>query len=527
MTQEMLYQDMLFVYGEEFALVIWEPSAYIFSLICRQKTRELTAECKNVRKYKPCPMKYCHKCLRNRYAEDMPVAAAKEVWHCPKCRDICNCSFCMKKKGLKPTGSLLRTAKVSLLSPTLEIQGPYNALSVKDGTQNLVSPNKLIYSDEGQAAVAPSKHRTENDSGGASSTSSDSQLLPTSADAENDLAISTESRFPLYNLEVGTKIDVNDIGLPGETSKEVIPEFETDDCEMKQESQDIHLDITLPEGIEISKVADIYLPPEDVGGALQFMEFCATFGEILGIKKGQAECVIQDIMGGGGLQHGECSSAVLFQIQLLTFLQKDLGEESPSLSPSDGNNCWLKVLRNFLPESECEIKNLVNCIDESKDGYDILDCSHKLKLLTFLCDETLGTMEMRNWIEDQNIKFSEKRKEARGKVATAKREEMIMKQKLQDEIDKAILAKNGASLTISEHESIVSEIKAEASKAHDDILEARGLVPKRKQRSDAMRTETMFCDTKGRVFWRLKGYNNSQIVALGWFANCYPLAFVY
>ncbi|KAL5080450.1 hypothetical protein RYX36_008871 [Vicia faba] len=30
---------------------------------------------------------------------------------CPKCRGICNCSLCMKKKGHQPTGALAQKAK--------------------------------------------------------------------------------------------------------------------------------------------------------------------------------------------------------------------------------------------------------------------------------------------------------------------------------------------------------------------------------------------------------------------------------
>ncbi|KAF8739383.1 hypothetical protein HU200_013867 [Digitaria exilis] len=35
----------------------------------------------------------------------------RDDWNCPKCRGICNCSDCRKKKGQKPTGALARVAK--------------------------------------------------------------------------------------------------------------------------------------------------------------------------------------------------------------------------------------------------------------------------------------------------------------------------------------------------------------------------------------------------------------------------------
>ncbi|GAB2303361.1 hypothetical protein Dimus_037352 [Dionaea muscipula] len=282
---------------------------------------------------------------------------------------------------------------------------------------------------------------------------------------------------------------------------------------MKHKDQNNNLDFKLPQGTEMTNVAGIDLSPKDVGNALQILEFCATFGEILGVKKGQAESVIRDIMGGRGTRRGKYSTVVQFHIQLLTLLQKDFGEETPSLSASEGKHCWLNALKSCLLESECHLKDFVKCINEGNNGYNTLDCSQKLRLLAFLCDETLGTMEVKSWIEDQNFKFIEKQKEeAKAKLAATQGKEKMMKQKLQDEIAKALLTNNGAPLTMLEHQSIVSKIKAEASKAHADMVETMGLVPRRKQRSDAMRTEPVLVDAKGNICWRLKGYNNSQMV---------------
>lgn len=49
---------------------------------------------------------------------------------------------------------------------------------------------------------------------------------------------------------------------------------------------------------------------------------------------------------------------------------------------------------------------------------------------------------------------------------------------MQDEIAKAILAKNGAPLSISEHAAIVSQIKSDVAQAHAEILKAMGSVAK-------------------------------------------------
>ena len=45
-------------------------------------------------------------------------------------------------------------------------------------------------------------------------------------------------------------------------------------------NKDIDANITLPEGTELTSVAGIDLPPEDVGHALEFLEFCSAFGKV-------------------------------------------------------------------------------------------------------------------------------------------------------------------------------------------------------------------------------------------------------
>lgn len=57
-------------------------------------------------------------------------------------------------------------------------------------------------------------------------------------------------------------------------------------------------------------------------------------------------------------------------------------------------------------------------------------------------------------------------------------QEKHLKQKVQDEVAKAIIAKNGASFSVSEHEALVSQIKKEAAQAHAEMMEAIGMVSK-------------------------------------------------
>lgn len=79
---------------------------------CRQKTDDLKTACKS----NSCVGirgQFCGPCLKNRYGEDAKKAIMNPNWVCPPCRGVCNCSFCMKKRGRKATGILIHLAKAN------------------------------------------------------------------------------------------------------------------------------------------------------------------------------------------------------------------------------------------------------------------------------------------------------------------------------------------------------------------------------------------------------------------------------
>lgn len=49
---------------------------------------------------------------------------------------------------------------------------------------------------------------------------------------------------------------------------------------MKFQLKEFDVDVPLPQGISLTTIAGIELSPEDVGHALQFLEFCAAFGKV-------------------------------------------------------------------------------------------------------------------------------------------------------------------------------------------------------------------------------------------------------
>ncbi|GES77674.1 hypothetical protein GLOIN_2v1633941 [Rhizophagus clarus] len=71
---------------------------------CRQKTIEEKVQCTNILEDGSlCRVMMDERCLLGRYGQTLQDARESGEWNCPKCRDVCNCSFCRKKKGLSAT----------------------------------------------------------------------------------------------------------------------------------------------------------------------------------------------------------------------------------------------------------------------------------------------------------------------------------------------------------------------------------------------------------------------------------------
>ncbi|XP_074308282.1 uncharacterized protein LOC141643143 [Silene latifolia] len=549
---------------------------------CRQKTMDITARCKNMKNAKQCTIMFCHKCLLNRYGENAEEMATTDDWHCPKCRDICNCSFCMKKKGHKPTGILVHTAKAtgfSSVSQMLDVKGP-NVSKEPVAKTKVSSPKKPTDSTKDNMVSSPTKRGKENSIDGTSKMNSNSQnlgpnvkkakkakkdslkgkdevpavneivstpkkhsvvialrrsprkfILPheskqEKSDDEKTCALKSpiKSHVPQVNTKKEDKMDLeNGAGVcvaKKEKKTKVQAEGKTKKNKANADASifDKALDVALPPGALLTNVAGIDLVPQDAGYALQFLEFCSSFGEVLKIRKGQPECVLRDILCERRRRLKNSSSSVQFILQLLSFMEEDSEEESEEseespASPSNGKSSCIPSLSRYLANAALAPEDIPeDWFDKGSDRYELLDSSQKLRLLTFLCDETLSTVQMRNWIEEQNLKFVEEGKEAKESLNAAKEKEKLVKRKLQEDIAKALMAKNGAPLTVAEHESIVSEIKAETKRVQEEISDAMGLVSKKRLRSDAARTEPIILDDNGRVYWRLKGLGDSSLL---------------
>ncbi|MCL7052090.1 hypothetical protein MKW94_007988 [Papaver nudicaule] len=712
---------------------------------CRQRTLNAVAHCKNQRldqqfsksksNMKPCPNKFCTKCLLNRYGEKVEEVEMLPDWKCPKCRDICNCSNCRKRKGHMPTGVLVQTAKktgFSSVSDMLIAKGPenfrYNRVAKdeqvlitpkKCGKENSVVGNgeveqkhpltsegddvkkdgeekqgeglkldmnsspsvledldlkakkkekKIKRNEDGvilekkkrkksqiskdstpsesnkdesvhannDGVILEKKKRRKKSQLSKDSTPSESKKdesananndgvilekkkrrkkshLPKdstpseskkdeSANAKNDGLLekmdSKNSEETLATNETnghvnqgkedgGLKLEVkgdtssavldnidskppkkvkrtkkSDDGavlekkrrkkskIPKDTTQtSLVPEDMLKDTkdsmtsllpdlneapvgeiicngqaklksspvvekvhksakEVRQELAEIP--IILPQGIDLKSVVGVDLLDDDVGPAIQFLEFCKAFGEVFDLKTGQPESLLRDLTSGTSrLRTRQYSPIIRFQIQLLSLIQENLGERS--LSPSSKGSSIFQALQKCISNSRCnsKLEDLPSyCFDKGGAGYEQLDSSIKLKILNFLCDETLSTDELRAWIEKQNFKLEERDREARQKVLAAKNKEKEMKQQILVE-----MAKLPCTSETNELDPL-STIRADTQKAHAEVIEARSMVANKEQRSDAVRTEPVVSDGNGHIFWRLPGYSPDSDILL-------------
>ncbi|KAK8569461.1 hypothetical protein V6N13_046513 [Hibiscus sabdariffa] len=545
---------------------------------CRQKTVDFAASCKRKINDKQCTSHFCHKCLLNRYGEKAEEVALLNDWNCPKCRGICNCSFCMKKRGHQPTGRLVHAAKANgfaSVSDMLHLKDSERSGSQETADEAESSKKRKAADKKPEKEETGNSRKESSYEGSNGSVQADGEMAATrntklkrrrSKNSEeivpegNGADFSTQKATPkkskiskeaLYEGEaisdMNTAMQLIDMKVPKKCDHgedEMLnyadpiaknkpinksPNPKKKNVEVKSEASDY--DIVLPQGTLLNCVDGIELPAEDVGHALQFLEFCEAFGEVLNMKKGQPQLLLRELFTGKSKSKSKRKhklhypSIVQFHIQLLSMMQKDLGKDR-DLS----ENTWVQVLGEYISDSQKPLKQqLLDCLDMGDDRDEKLNSSKILRLLNFLCDEALGTTKFRSWIDEQNSKFVDKEKKAKEKLLSRRERERNMekemKKKLQDEIAKAIIVKNGAPLSISENEELISRIKKEVAQTLEvaytlaGTLEVSETVDEEEEdcRLDAVRSEPIFGDADGHKFlkfWRLRGHLDETDILL-------------
>ncbi|KAM3208739.1 hypothetical protein ACQJBY_063434 [Aegilops geniculata] len=490
---------------------------------CRQKTMDFSLACTQPRKKGLCPIHFCHKCLLNRYGENAEDMTKEAGWTCPKCRGICNCSFCRKKKGETPTGILAHAAKASGHSSVHDLLIKGSDMVV--AAQTLSSLPKKIKKEhkEGNIKKVPGTcdatdglltegdENTNTDLNAFPSVPTNKELkkikkerkkgnikraLGTDDGTDGLLAQGDDNTWTDLNalppVPISKKLKKGNHRVDGMTADEKCPVEIKGELHIRNESTDVpETKIELPIGTPVTDIAGAELEVDDVGSALQFHEFCRTFAEVLKIRKGQPEKILQVITGGGRIGREVPSVVADLHISLLSVIQEDR-EENPSDYSRNGD-AWIIDTGKYISESTVISKELpLDCLSQGVLGYKKLSPSLKLHVLNFLCDEALSTTTLKNWVLKQHESATERKVAAREKFRAVKEKEKELKEKLTIKMAKPRFLRNGAEIN-----SLVSQIKEayEDKKAVIDEEKLGGLVRKKPVRID-----------EGVAYWKLDGY---------------------
>ncbi|KAL1815422.1 hypothetical protein ACET3Z_017997 [Daucus carota] len=433
---------------------------------CRQHRSSATA-CKGQRKRKPCTLLYCQKCLLNRYGEKAEEAEASEVWSCPKCRDICNCSICRAKRGHLPTGNLSHKAKAagySSVSELLHAKGPENFGLVKNANETGASlkrrrASKKLVKQPRMLMLKMVKFISLSSLIGnlilklhLSADLSPVLLCDVSfADISSKIAVPDRPKNSdengkefvgvAENYAAGKKMFTDQPFLDSpENGKAMEEETERANQQVDEEADKKKPDNLVALGNKVDKLSTM-ITGIDKRIETSYHLLCSSTRSY---RESESPATILQFLHGNADSH---------------FEEKNVDQIKC------GKNSWLFALKIYLSESP-NAKDLLPIIglDSETGGY--------INTLYF------SMKRIRDWINNQESKFAQKAKQAKKKVLAAKDKVKSLKQKLADELAKAITAKDGSSLSISEHDEIVSQIKCEAAQAHKEMLESMNMAPK-------------------------------------------------
>ncbi|CAN6272533.1 unnamed protein product [Urochloa humidicola] len=464
---------------------------------CRQKTTDFAAACKQVKKKGPCPIKYCRKCLLNRYGENAEDAAEKEDWICPKCRGICNCSFCRKKKGEMPTGIMAHIAKASGCTSVHDL--------LEKGSDVVAAAQAILKvngSDKGTKRPRETDAADELAADQDGSVGIDLNTVPGDEGDENigvDLNVRPSVRIKKrLKLQHSSKKNPADVRPHGGDNGEPL---------LRDGSPDVPSNnISLPRGTPVTNIAGAQLDNEDFGAAIQFLEFCRAFAEVFQIRKGQPERILQDVVGGRELRL--VSSVVAeFHINLLSVIQ---GVVNKPVAYTRDSDAWVIDVGKHISESAFLSKEFpLDCLNQGVSGYKNLSPSCKLRVLNFLCDETLSTDKLRNWIDMQNDVAAEPMNAAREKARAAKEKEKELKDRLKNNMDKTMLSPNeAAALSDEENKDLISQIK-EAQEVKRAAINDMAKIEKQ----GGLWTKPLMVE-HGLAYWKLDGYCDNTAILL-------------
>ncbi|KAL3687328.1 hypothetical protein R1sor_013637 [Riccia sorocarpa] len=365
---------------------------------CRQRHGDVglsLAWCTATAGKRACTQKYCAKCLLNRYGEVLVEVQAQDSWTCPRCRGICNCSMCMKKRGLAPTGGLAKQAIAAGYSSVADLlekfpnvrEERYTRRDDAAGTTNgakesepakqesispgrdqppvdedddafqtlvpgksvkkekdVIAPSLTGGGDQAEGVKKKKKRKTKNETE-AEATADRVEAQSAAVDREN--GVEGEGAIKVRKKrKAKAKVGVEQALIIREDLGEALHVLEEDAVDEEPPEEEI----LLPTGSPLVTVGDLTFPAEAVGPALQFLEFCATFEKPLRFKRAKAQKILAEMLRGGTLRRGSQSDIVQFHVQLLTIILDDVDDDSKVVMSAASNNCWVYHLERHLSE---------------------------------------------------------------------------------------------------------------------------------------------------------------------------------
>ncbi|EFJ14132.1 hypothetical protein SELMODRAFT_423936 [Selaginella moellendorffii] len=498
---------------------------------CRQKTLGLMASCKS--EERSCSLNFCSKCLQNRYGEDVAIVNGLNAWTCPRCRGICNCSYCMKKKGCSPTGMVSHLAKsigcasvaefltsdpadqgksIELKKLELEEKKPVEAKQRKRKRvlAEASITNVQANTDMAQADLLEKRSIADNDEKKAKKASRKRVLARTRlSKLEGDAALRENNSITVPRLDSLSEVQPERTVNPTLATK---LSKKNADAEEKHETRDLLVElnidlaaestkaqeIALPDGEALKTVAGIELPQELIGPALQLLEFCSAFQKLLCLRDGQAEDALQEMNQGLMSQRGPL---VHLHVKLLSFASEDVSEGSFS-APTRAS--WLESLKDYVSRTSSGVDAVVNALENGVDAYEKLELHTKLHLLNSLCDDCLSTARFREFMENAaNVKVQQQ--QANDEISAARKEvrAALQKTKAAEAKRLLVLETNGSSLTADQCNCLLAKLSSPMT----------FLLLAEMQQCNAQRTEPV-ATVGSRIFWKLRGADQRSIVVI-------------
>ena len=176
-----------------------------------------------------------------------------------------------QKSGVKKTGNSSKESSFKGLKGSIQANDKRTATRNTKLTRSRNKNRKEIASEGNDAdfssqKISPKKSKISKD-----------------ASYKGEVICNRNDAVQLIDMKVPKKCDHGEDKVLNNAAAINKPISKSPNCKKKNvkvKSKASDAEVLLPQGILLNCIADIDLPVEDVGHALQFLEFCEAFGEV-------------------------------------------------------------------------------------------------------------------------------------------------------------------------------------------------------------------------------------------------------